>query len=192
MKQTNLENLSDCPAAEISSYVDGELSAAEESVLEHHLADCPICRAELNEQKSFLQALSLSLENESDIDLPADFTKKIVIKAESSVSGLRGRRERIQAVLVAMLLLAFVVAAAGSESALAFAPVAGFIEQSGVVLSFIGHLAYNFVFGTTLFLRSATALLFVNSTILTFLFAATALVFVLLVFRKILRQDSGN
>ena len=55
--------------------------------------------------------LRRSLENDEAVVLPEDFTKAVVTRAESSVSGLRKRSERIAAVgIVALLVL---LAAAG-------------------------------------------------------------------------------
>ena len=93
----NLQNLTtenECPRTELAAYIDGELSPREALELEMHLAVCQDCAAELNEQKKLLCALDFVLESERKIELPADFTKIIVTKAQSNVSGLRSPRER--------------------------------------------------------------------------------------------------
>jgi len=111
MSEAAGEVLDTCPSEEIGAYLDAELPADRASALEAHLASCQICRVELNSQKAFLLALSRSLEKEEPIQLPKDFTRTIVTKAESSVSGLRKRSERIAAFAIAVLLL--IVAAVG-------------------------------------------------------------------------------
>jgi predicted anti-sigma-YlaC factor YlaD len=155
MHEQESKTVFECPSADISMYIDGELSPDSEAALEVHLLDCAVCRAELNDQKAFLLALSESLENEDEIDLPGNFAKSIVIKAESGVSGLRVRSERVTAIVVISLLFLFVVIVLGNETANAFAPVASILERAGSVLSLAGHLAYNFAYGVTVFLRSA-------------------------------------
>src|SRR5690349_11921217 len=86
----------ECPSIEIASYLDGELSPDLELQLEAHLAKCVICTQELNDQKHFINALNNSLIDGPD--LPTDFTKRIVTNAESGVSGLRQKKERLNAV----------------------------------------------------------------------------------------------
>jgi len=187
VKTQELKNSFDCPAREISPYLDGELAPDAELLLESHIAGCSTCLAELNEQKSFLQALAFSLENDADIDLPANFTKTIVTNAESSVSGLRAGTERLHAIIVIGALLVFVVFILGSDTA--FAPVSAVIDQTGAVLGFFGSLAFNFVFGTTVILRSAAAHIVAVPAGLTILFASVFAFFALVVSRRYLRQD---
>src|SRR5687767_7691259 len=82
-----------CPSPELSAYIDGELSPREELELEVHLAECRTCADELNLQKSFLNALDSSLDDEIEIPLPKNFTKSVVANAESRVNGLRHPHE---------------------------------------------------------------------------------------------------
>lgn len=103
------ENIASCSTSDISAYVDGELSADESERLETHFSVCIPCRTELNRQKNFLNFLDASLESESN-ELPPDFTKKIVTKAESGVRGLRDGREWTNAAAICIVML---IAAAG-------------------------------------------------------------------------------
>lgn len=98
------ENTPLCPADELSSYLDGELAAAENVRIEEHLAKCAACRAELNFQKSLLNHLNSELAADSGFDLPDDFSRRVVAAAESRVSGLRSPSELRSA---ALILLAF-------------------------------------------------------------------------------------
>jgi hypothetical protein len=54
---------------------------------------CSVCADDLNLQKSFLNALDSSLDEETEIRLPKNFTKTVVANAESRVSGLRHPHE---------------------------------------------------------------------------------------------------
>lgn len=133
------------------------MSPDEELEFERHLAECSDCLTELNEQKSFLQALALSIDKEPDIELPQNFTKRIVTSAESSVEGLRARKERPTAFVIVATLLVLLFAMLGSETLRAFAPVAAFIEQAGIVIAVIGNFVYSLVVGISVFVKSASA-----------------------------------
>ncbi len=114
MKDSPAEFAFNCPAEEISAYIDGELTADVEVALETHLGVCEICRRELNHQKGFLLALSDTLEREIPIELPENFTRSVVVNAESKVSGLRDRKERSSAFIVGAVLLLLAAVAVGS------------------------------------------------------------------------------
>jgi hypothetical protein len=105
---------------------------------------CDVCRGELNEQKGFLLALSDTLEREVQIDLPKDFTKSIVVNAESKVTGLRNRRELSTAIVIGSLLLVLAVVAVGSIMG-TFAPFlsAGskVVALGGMIVQVVSDLA---------------------------------------------------
>jgi hypothetical protein len=82
-----------CPLPEIDAYIDGELSKQEEFLLEQHLANCPICFRELNEQKSLFCILDSALKENFTkenylTDLP-DLSKSFIVCSESTVNGLK-------------------------------------------------------------------------------------------------------
>ena len=135
-----------CPAEEISAYIDGELSAELEVALERHIGTCHICRQELNDQKGFLLALSDTLEREVPIELPEDFTRSVVVNAESKVSGLRDSRGRSWALMIGISLFLLATFAVGSFAgvlsplAIAFQKLAALF---GAVMSVIGDLLYS-------------------------------------------------
>ncbi|MER3431368.1 MAG: hypothetical protein C4324_10065 [Blastocatellia bacterium] len=93
-----------CPVSEISAYLDGELASAVSEQVERHIAICATCRAEANFQKSLLNHLSSELATDSLLDLPDDFSRRVVAVAESRVSGLRSSAELRSA---SFILLAF-------------------------------------------------------------------------------------
>ncbi|HLA94481.1 MAG TPA: zf-HC2 domain-containing protein, partial [Pyrinomonadaceae bacterium] len=139
-------------------YIDGELPHEAVAALDAHLRDCSICRTDLNEQKTFLLALSDSLENEREIELPKNFARTIVTKAESGVSGLRVRGERTTAIVIVSMLSLFVIVLLGGDAVNAFVPATSVLEQTGSVISFTGHLVYNAAYGVTVFLRTAVGI----------------------------------
>ncbi|MFT3744714.1 MAG: zf-HC2 domain-containing protein [Pyrinomonadaceae bacterium] len=143
-----------CPTHEISAYIDGELDLVRELELESHFASCELCSEELNQQKQFLCSLNSSLKQEREIELPKDFTKHIVANAESNVSGLRGSRERYNAMFICAALFLFVLFAMGAEADKMFQSAYGFLGQSAAVLGFFGHLVYSLFVGVVIVVRS--------------------------------------
>lgn len=134
-----------CPAEEISAYIDGELSAEMEVALERHIGACHICRQELNDQKGFLIALSDTLEREVPIELPEDFTRSVVVNAESKVSGLRDRRERSWALTIGIGLFLLAAVAVGSFAGV-LSPLAIAFQKlsalAGAIVSVVSDLLY--------------------------------------------------
>lgn len=146
MKDTPPKFVFTCPAEEISAYIDGELSAEMEVALERHIGTCHICRQELNDQKGFLIALSDTLEREVPIELPEDFTRSVVVNAESKVSGLRDRRERSWALTIGIGLFLLAAVAVGSFAGV-LSPLAVAFQKlaalAGAVTAVMGDLLYS-------------------------------------------------
>ena len=143
-----------CPSEEIFLYLEGELSATEESALESHLADCELCSTEFNSQKKLAQALNLAFEKENEVELPKDFTKIVITNAESNVRGLRSVGERSTAIFICCAL--FLVLAFGfwSETENLFANTNGWSKQIFALFSSIGHFIYDISIGFVVVLRS--------------------------------------
>ena len=145
MKESPAEFVFNCPAEEISAYIDGELTADVETALERHFRGCETCLDELNDQKGFLLALSDTLEREIQIELPQDFTRSVVVNAESKVSGLRDRRERSSAFMIGSGLLLLAAFAVGSLAGV-FSPLAAAFDKlfalAGAVLQVSADLLY--------------------------------------------------
>lgn len=142
----------DCPSIEIAAYLDGELSAEAEVRLETHLAGCHVCTAELNDQKNFINALNGSLADAPEI--PADFTKRIVTNAESGVSGLRQRKERLSAVFVCVGLFFFVLFTLGASAPGTIAAFFNVIGRFAAVLDIAGHFVYDVSISAVVVMRS--------------------------------------
>ena len=136
----------ECPSEEIGAYLDAELSPERAAALEAHFAECPICRDELNSQKAFLLELSRSLEAGVSLELPKNFAKAVATKAESSVTGLRKRSERIAAFsIIGVLLLLVLIGFAGDPSR-AYSDAARPLGTVGAFLDVAAGLLYNVAF----------------------------------------------
>jgi hypothetical protein len=59
---------------EIQKYLDQELARDEEFIIKKHITSCHICRKKLSDYQEIYQVLNQPLE----IDLPADFTEKVL------------------------------------------------------------------------------------------------------------------
>jgi anti-sigma factor RsiW len=178
----------ECPTDEIAAYIDGELSAAREVELDAHFTHCRVCSEELNQQKLFLRVLDASLSETGEVDLPADFAKKVAANAESTVSGLRRPRERFNALFICAGLFLFVLFALGTDAGRIFSGAATLFEQATAVGSFFGHLVYSFFLGIAIIVRSLTAQVRVEQAASP-IFAAAAITLILILFisRKALR-----
>lgn len=176
MNLTTAAGKKNCPKSEIAAYIDGELSLRQELELEMHFTGCQNCRTRLNEQKAVVCALDFVLENDGKIELPANFTKVVVVKAESSVSGLRRPQERAKALLVCAALFLVVIFGLGSETETIFDVFWKFSEQILVVGGFVFHLFYDISVGIAIILRSLSQQFVFNSTVST---AVVAVFFVI-------------
>ena len=144
-----------CPSPEISAYIDGELSAKAEALFESHIADCPTCARDLNDQKQFVNVLNVSLATAPEV--PADFTKRIITNAESGVSGLRKRKERMNAMFVVAALFFFALFALGASAPGAFAAAFDFAGRSFAVITFLSHFVFDIATGLIIVLRAVVA-----------------------------------
>ena len=146
-----------CPSYEIAAYLDGELDMRRERELESHFDSCGTCSTELNHQKLFLNQLNSRLSSENEIELPKDFTRQIVANAESSVRGLRGSRERFNALFIIAALLLFVLFALGAEAGNVFTGFTTVFEQAAAVGGFFARIVFSFFVGVVVVLRTMAA-----------------------------------
>lgn len=149
---TENEAEAECPSADIAAYLDGELPYDAETELEAHLSNCSLCTQELNHQKHFINALNGSLNDLPEI--PADFAKRIVVNAESGVSGLRQRRERLNAVFVCVGLFFFVLFTLGASAPGTIAASMDIVGRLAAVFAFASHLVYDVAIGAVVVMRS--------------------------------------
>jgi hypothetical protein len=116
----------------------------------------------LNQQKQFLCGLNVSLGREQDLDLPADFTKHVVVNAESTVSGLRRPRERFNAIFICSALLLFVLTAMGTDAGRVFEGFSLIFEKAAIVGGFFGHAIYAAFVGVAIIVRSLASQVWVD------------------------------
>jgi predicted anti-sigma-YlaC factor YlaD len=151
----NRENDIDCPSVEIAAYLDGELTDDAAFKLEEHFANCNTCKEELNEQKSFINALNTSLT--AAPELPSDFTKRIVIHAESEVGGLRKRNEALNAMFVSVGLLLFILFTLGAKAVGTFSSFFGVFAGIFAAAVVAARFVFDIVEGVFIILRTLTA-----------------------------------
>jgi hypothetical protein len=165
-----------CPRAEITEYLDGELAPDAELGLELHFADCGICAEELNSQKKVSATLEILLENENkNIKLPKNFTKVITANAESNLDGLRSPKERSRALFICAILVLLGLFGFGTESKPMLFAVEKFTDQFLAVGGFIMHLFYTLSLGISAIFGSLCHK-FIFSSTLTLLLIVTAFV----------------
>ncbi len=167
-----------CQQDDIAAYIDGELLPREELKLESHFAVCEDCRLKLNEQKKLLCALDFVLEQQFEIEIPADFTKVVMANAENKVSGLRRPQERIKAFAICVSLFLLTILGLGNETEPVFKAFWKFGDQFMAVFGFAAHLIYDISIGTIIILRSLSHHFLVNSALT--VFVITGCLFILM------------
>ncbi len=181
MNEENVKFETVCSQSDIAAYLDGELDAASEMHLEMHLTQCENCFNSLREQKMVLCALNAVLDNKTHIELPVNFARKVTVRAESGLSGLRRSEERWMAVTLCALLFGLIgaVGLAGETSQLTEF-FSGSFRVAYVAGSVIGAFLYNIGLGAVILIRTVTRI-FVSETELS-LFGILLVVILSLVF----------
>jgi hypothetical protein len=128
------------------------------------------------------------LENEKQIELPANFTKVVVTNAESKVNGLRRPQERSKALFVCAALFVLVILGLGGETKTVLNTFGKFAEQFLAVGGFVWNLIYDVSVGTAIVLRSLGSQFIFNSSA----FFAILIVFVFLSLFLFLRFISAQ
>ena len=128
---------------EVAAFLDGELSPADESSFELHLAGCEICSMRLNEQKRLLCALDFAFDDKTAFELPQNFARTVAVRADSDVSGLRSREERRRAFIFASLLFlaGVLVGIAGKKTGMIDGTLAKTIAVANVFYNFFHHFS---------------------------------------------------
>lgn len=166
-----IQNSVMCRSADVSAYIDGELSPDAEIAFEMHIADCPDCLGELNVQKNLLRELDLCLTT-GELELPRDFAKTVVVNAESGVSGLRCPNERFRAVFICSGLLLVALFALGADAGRTIGLVGTLGEKAVAVVGMVVHFAYDIALGAAIISRSLGAQFGLGSPSFLFLLAA--------------------
>ncbi len=155
MTEQTFTNEKTCPRAEVSAFIDGELSVCDEQNFELHLSVCEKCADELRSQKQMLCALSLAFDSpQHSFELPKNFTKTVVVKAESNVSGLRKPEERSRAFVLCLILFAFVVLGLGESLGKVVSVWQTLTEQVIAVVGFTVDLMLDIFTGFAVILRA--------------------------------------
>jgi predicted anti-sigma-YlaC factor YlaD len=153
----------DCPREEIALYLDGELTLAEELLLENHLAACQTCRTEINLHKKMFSVLDLAFEGHQEVELPKNFAKIVATKAESNVSGLRSKEERFRALIIGLGLFLLTLIGLSIESD-RFFPALGVISGQVVTVITIGFRMFSdFAVGLAIVSRCVSQQIFFSS-----------------------------
>jgi predicted anti-sigma-YlaC factor YlaD len=174
-----------CPSEEIFHYLEGELSATEELSLEKHFAECETCLNEFSSQKELSRALNFAFNEESEIELPKDYTKVIVSKAESNVSGLRTKRELTKAIFLSCALFLILAIGFRGETEKGFATTREFGREILTVLGFVTHFIYEISIGLVVVLRFLGQQVVFSPLFLFALISATIAVFSLWFFARL-------
>jgi hypothetical protein len=181
-----------CLQTEISAYLDGELSARREQDFELHLSVCEKCADELRSQKQMLCALNLAFDAPlHSFELPQNFTKTVVVKAESNVSGLRKPEERSRAFVLILILFGFVIFGLGESLGKVVSVWQNVTEQVVVVIGFTVDLMLDVLTGSAVILRALSQKLVFDSQVSTVAFFGLFLV-VFIAFSHILFRRQQN
>lgn len=173
-----------CPRVEIAEYLDGELPSREEFELEFHFAKCKVCAAELNAQKQVSSTLEIFLEQEQvKIELPKDFTKKVTVKAESNLEGVRSPKERSRGLFICGILFLLVAIGFSTEGKTLLFAVEKFTDQFLAVGGFVFHLFYTLSIGISAIFGSLCQR-FIFSSTLALLMTVTAFVLAFMILSR--------
>ncbi|MFN2596458.1 MAG: anti-sigma factor [Pyrinomonadaceae bacterium] len=141
-----------CDCADVAAYLDGELSVAENSQFESHLASCRACSKALAEQRRLLCLLDAAFARaKCRVDLPEDFVRVVKARAQTDMTSVRAGAERRRALLFALGAFAAALAAALFAGV---APVASAARAAASLLDMLLHTATETAAGASLVLRS--------------------------------------
>lgn len=185
MSETNSKICSH--ASEVAAYLDGELSHEAEFAFELHFEECSFCAEKLNEQKRLICSLEFVFD-EKDFELPKDFAKKVMVRAESDVSGLNSKEERRRALLISggLFLLGVLAGVVGKQSGILPAAVSNFLTQIYVLADVFGKFCYDFGVGLSVIFRVAGRQLVSGSSVSGFLLAFLLIISFILLSRLLL------
>lgn len=152
-------------AAQAAAYLDGELGEETEA-FEAHAKSCPACSAVLLEQRRLLCLLDTAFNEtfEEPIKLPRDFARELKARAQTDMSGVRGREERRRALKIcaALSIAAFALLGVTAFSAAA-EMLTGVAHAVPAFAGVAGHAAADAGAGASLVLRAAGGQFFASS-----------------------------
>lgn len=106
-----------CDCMDVAAYLDGELSIAESSSFELHLASCAACAASLAEQRRLLCLLDAAFSRaQRKVDLPEDFVRVVKARAQTDMTSVRHSSEKRRALWLCLALSALSCALLGTRA----------------------------------------------------------------------------
>jgi len=143
-----------CPLEDVAAYLDGELNGVAQEKFEDHLTSCADCAAELRQQRQLLCTLEAAFPHSSRFDLPHDFPRVVATHAESDLSGVHRKSERLRALqLCAVLALAAFALLGAASRAMVFQPISGFAQIITRVFVLLWQTTYDAAVGVGIILR---------------------------------------
>ncbi|MFN2598233.1 MAG: anti-sigma factor [Pyrinomonadaceae bacterium] len=143
-----------CDCADVAAYLDGELSVAESSQFEQHLASCKACAAALADQRRLLCLLDAAFaRSRGQVDLPEDFARVVKARAQTDMRSVRRGSERRRSLALCLALGAFALALFVVFGA-SLAPLGATAGALLSVLRVVFHTAAEAAMGAALVLRS--------------------------------------
>jgi anti-sigma factor RsiW len=179
---------SSCSQTALVEFLDGELTADREEEVAAHIASCPTCQSQLNEQKEVLAELDDSFSEVPE--LPDDFSKIVSINAQSQVSGVRRPYERRTALTVCFVLLSIVLAAVAFGPLNAFLGPAIIFEKIAAVAALGFGLLSDVVLGLGIVGRAVSSSLGISPLIIIGLVIGSVLVLMIRRTQKSTRVSS--
>ncbi len=136
-----------------AAYLDGELDTEASSLFEQHTRDCADCSDSLLEQRRLLCLLDTAFDDtfEKSVTLPADFTRVVRARAQTDMSGVRGRGERARALKICAALAAVTCLLLGAA---VVAPVVNALRSAAGVAGVAGHAAADAGAGAGVIMRA--------------------------------------
>jgi len=138
----------------VAAYLDRELDPEAAASFEAHAGECGACAALLLEQRRLLCLLDAAFDEtfEKRVPLPRDFTRAVKARAQTDMSGVRARVERVRAVKICAALSALSLAILGVA---AFGPILNAARAAGSFLGVAGRTAADAGAGAGVILRAA-------------------------------------
>lgn len=150
MENRDLKTRQNCSPRSLQEYLDGELAPHQESALLEHISTCKTCNEELNFHKTvFGKARALK----NDLEIPSNFAEVVTTNAESQISGLRRRKERIAALSVVAFLAFATLVLISFDVSQPLAATNLLIGKLAALLAMIGNFLGNLAIGVLVIAR---------------------------------------
>ncbi|MFL6229826.1 MAG: anti-sigma factor family protein [Pyrinomonadaceae bacterium] len=144
-----------CDCADVAAYLDGELSVAESSAFESHLASCRSCAGALAEQRRLLCLLDAAFARaQRKVPLPEDFVRVVKARAQTDMRCVRRSSEKWLALALCLGLGALAFALIGGRAlADGLTPLRAAAGALGSILAMLFHAAAEAAAGALVILR---------------------------------------